>query len=1593
MTSTSRTGTAFSGSPTQDSAVVVSTIARLRAEQGASKANARQAVLLHEIGVLEEALGDEATAARDQLGAVNAEPEFTEPLERLIAIIERRQSYRNLGKLLDRLVKVAVGSSDRARALTEQAFFLEDHEQNTPGARTLAEQAAEEAPDDPTVWLTLELIALKSGDLELRETALTRRAALAQRPEWQTLLLLDLAEVRAKKGDREGAVTAIDLAASVEGRTKYLAVCRAERLARTLEDSALEARSLEAQAALVLEALADPAQGNASGVPNGRRTRAQAADAWLRAAEVHRRTGAVPAATELLDKALVELPGDPALTHARLTAAEATGDASMMARLARSVLDAGAHGELAAALWLRVAEAAAAEADGPGALDAVRRALAEDARSIPARALELDLLSSSGDGPALASALESAAERVTTDRSRSGFYLLAAESYARLAQDAQGARAALSQAAMAGAAPSLVARVGRLLATSIEDSSWFEESTRRVITQGAPPDEQTSLWLELVRARALRGDRHATDQALEAIASTPGGGWLGHVLAAYLPFVLPKPGADGETRPPPPDLPLPNAWDALLRLARDEQAADTARAERLAAALRAIVRSERAAAVELLKSLHEDEPADPVTAVALAGLEVAERPERAADVLLACARTSDDGPLAAALRIEAGLLQWRNGAVTAALESFELAAEGSPAAASVLLVWALRAAQPNEVKARRRALEASERTDAATTALERFALEIGGEGQEAAARAALGRPSVPPVSGVGLAVVLARALWDGSDRDQRSMALDTLAEQSQLAAALARAAAFELELARADGGAPDPAETEAAAARWAETDPRPAAALEWLAFAVTKSDVSAEVSARRALAARLRGATAETIAAGASVAAWLTGLEEPPPLEAGSPQSVLANLEIAPPGSEPKRRGAALSRAAELLGEEALPMTRALAGYNQLAAGETEAALATFRGVVEAMPNEVIGWEGLRAAAETLGQRAALAEACAALGDAVGDATRGAELWEVASGILLDELGDKERGEFALGRAVDRDVRRSKAFDRLFRIVRERKDGARLLELISRRLEVAEDPDEIVKMFWERARVLRAAGDREGALSALENVRMLEPDHVGALALSGEIHLTLQQFGQAAEQLAKLATLSAAPSQQRLMSGVAAVDIYENKLKAVQLALEVLVGLHEAKLSTPQVRERLARVAAKAGAWEHAASTFEILMLERETSEGRAEAARLALAIRRDRLASPVSARASVAKLLEELPGDGEGLDLVLTRVLPDTFTLPLLERGRDALAEALTGDPFDMERVEQLSRIAAAVKDDRLRQAALGALATLGVDPAELDSELERLDRRVARLPSIAIDDASLPGLADPDDGGPIADLMRELGPTITAAIGPNLAALGTQKRERVDPKAGHPIRNEIIAWAGALGIGELDVYVGGRSPNGVFGVASEPPSLVVGSLVSAPLSPLHRQAVARELFALRRGTNVLGHRDPPEVAALIVAACKLGGVELDAPLFAMLGEFQRQLAKEVPRRVRKILPELAAAVRDSEQDLTEWYRAATSTLDRMAAVAAGDVSWVLCGDAANRGRLPASVEGQERARRLLSFVLSPAYLVLREMLGMGVR
>src|SRR5439155_17124261 len=108
------------------------------------------------------------------------------------------------------------------------------------------------------------------------------------------------------------------------------------------------------------------------------------------------------------------------------------------------------------------------------------------------------------------------------------------------------------------------------------------------------------------------------------------------------------------------------------------------------------------------------------------------------------------------------------------------------------------------------------------------------------------------------------------------------------------------------------------------------------------------------------------------------------------------------------------------------------------------------------------------------------------------------------------------------------------------------------------------------------------------------------------------------------------------------------------------------------------------------------------------------------------------------------------------------------------------------------------------------------------------------------------------PEETGPVLDLFRLMAPTIAEALGPTVETLGVGRRERVDARAGNPLRNEIAAWAGALGITEFELYVGGKDTNLVQGVPGEVASIVVGSGIRTPLTLEDRARLVREIVGL---------------------------------------------------------------------------------------------------------------------------------------------
>jgi tetratricopeptide (TPR) repeat protein len=1369
---------------------------------------------------------------------------------------------------------------------------------------------------------------------------------------------------------------------------------------------------------MIGQAIANAARGDTLGVPPHARTLAHATDLLLRAAEARRVSSELGPAAEALDRALAMLGNarprgeeeataggasadvvtaiERVVLNARLRLAESVGDTALASELAERRMVGETDGGVVASLAMRIAEHAASEGNLPKALEALSTATEHDPVCAPARALKLDILdagTTEAEAVRFAEELEELSKHYGTGEAQGRALLLASYVWGARAGNAERAREALGQAEACGVGKELVARLGRSLASLRNDDAWYEAATRSLIEE-KPEGELPLLWIELARLRLAQNDEASAARATGALRTLPDGVWLGRVLDG-----LTSGAGTGEEE---------GAADAAADSARARQAVEELaesvtdphmrRSLAVVCALRAHADGDTATTVKHLSTLASEDAGDPLVAAYLGDLLRAGGDRLAAAHLSrGVAEAHDDDPeMRTARFLESGLELWRLGDRASALAAFDAASGTSPDALQPVLAWASRGVEVDSLEGRRRALELG--GGDASIAIERFALEAT-MGDPDEALSALAAVDIASSESLRLAGALARLVWPRGSAEPEALtgALETLATAGDDAR---RAAAAErLRITREDASGASSEDVAAAAIGWLDVGGGAVAAVEWLSAAMATGDAAKEVPARRALADFLSDEARESMQAGATLIDAILQPDETLPLIAGSSQAArLANLELSPPGCDPRRRAAALSELDGALGEEGELDGLALAAWSSLAAGDATAALEIFRTVTASRADDLQAWEGMRAAAEALGDREAYAVACEQLGARSSSPARGAAFWEQAAlswTKLANTTGPSpfdQRIEAALDASFTRDPTRVAAFDRLFRRVRDRKDSDKLLDLVARRLDVTDDPQEIAKLYWEMARVLREKGDPEGALEALEHVTMFDENHVGALALTGEIFIRRGMFAEAAEKLARLATIQAAPPKNRITAGVAAVDLYENKLGRHDLALQVLLALHGAQLTTLPVRERLARAAARTGSWAEATRILEELMIERPERDGRIEAARLAIAIHRDRLRAPQRAIAAVSKLLEESPGDGEALDVVVGLDPGVRERQALLERGRDAILLALHEVPGSLDNQRRLARISHALGDGSLEQSALSCAVALGGPDGSSEQMIVLLGSKKPRLPQVVLTEPMVRQILAPGDDGPIAELFVALGPTLAEALGPQLTALGVHpKKDRIDPRAGISLRNEIASWAGAFGITTFDLYVGGKDAGGVQGIPGETPAIVVGSGVNAPLSPTTRARVARELLAIVRGTTVTRWRDDTTIAAIVVAACNIAKVPLDHPPFAVLAEVERLMAKAINRKTKGLLAPICKTFVQSGQDARQWAARARASQGRVATLASGDVSVVLAdvfGEPVER--LGGVARDDLRAHELLRFVLSRPYFELRRSLGL---
>ncbi len=165
-------------------------------------------------------------------------------------------------------------------------------------------------------------------------------------------------------------------------------------------------------------------------------------------------------------------------------------------------------------------------------------------------------------------------------------------------------------------------------------------------------------------------------------------------------------------------------------------------------------------------------------------------------------------------------------------------------------------------------------------------------------------------------------------------------------------------------------------------------------------------------------------------------------------------------------------------------------------------------------------------------------------------------------------------------------------------------------------------------------------------------------------------------------------------------------------------------------------------------------------MMERPTVEGRVEAARLAVAIHRDRLRDASGILEPLRKLLAEVPADEEAIDALLDPRIESDDKPALLSRACRALLDSLAVQSPNRASALRLVRLARSLGNAPLERTGLGVLRALGATNPGTEQAFARLAAQDASAPRRPGGASIVAGLRAPGDDGPFGDLFALVDP-----------------------------------------------------------------------------------------------------------------------------------------------------------------------------------------------------------------------------------------
>lgn len=666
-------------------------------------------------------------------------------------------------------------------------------------------------------------------------------------------------------------------------------------------------------------------------------------------------------------------------------------------------------------------------------------------------------------------------------------------------------------------------------------------------------------------------------------------------------------------------------------------------------------------------------------------------------------------------------------------------------------------------------------------------------------------------------------------------------------------------------------------------------------------------------------------------------------------------------------------------------------------AGGDERAVATYRSVLEKVPNSLAAALGLERVAERAFDSETQAFALRCQAGIISDPQTAAA--RLVASAELDT--DSERSVADLERALELWPDSARGAAAITRLLGE-DERERLIDLLSRAAGSARTPERRAALWHAVAEAYADQRDLGAAIAAVSRGLVAVSDDVPCLHLLADLYGRNDQWNEAIAVLDTVAHADSVPMGVRRSALVQQAELSEQKLGKPDVALAraraaleleplnrsvlALVARLENANGRPSEAEAIAHdllsvssgpreqadalcvlgeIEARGGSVDDAVATLAkavaitgaggraystLRTLVRKNNDWHALATALEQALHGDQELDDVAAThlaLADVYVTMELPGKAvaalehgfaathaRGLAQRLAKLIPKASPAIGAAEQLRVMLEHVPDEPALWRSLARCASDAGRTPDARRAVGALVALSAL--QPG--DRKLAAGDApRTAEAGSNSFDGVALNAAVPHGAAGrPVAGVVAALAEAVARVAEVSHPVTSLSRRERIAPRSKHPLSALFDRLVAATGVqAELYVRAGLSSP--AVAICGDTPAILVDeALVSRP--------VAEQCFLLARPLVLATLRLHPVIA---VPARTLEALATEiAGLNGGDTELAKQARKALPRRQRKALElAVAAYAQQPEVDFAGWRRAIVDGANRVASILADDV------------------------------------------------